>query len=142
MAGSRRPFVYTSDSGEQFLVQLDETIYEEQQLGFKSTLQGGSASGVIIRGNPIKMRYINCYRQQEGVTVRARFFVGDPTEDIYKNGGALVFGQEATANAPEKGIPWLVSSSIGEKRKFIGLIDTGKTEGDVDQIGATLPPAP
>lgn len=139
MAGSRRAFVYTSDAGEQFLVQLDESIYENQELGFGNTLTGGASAGVIIRGNPIKMRYINCYRQQDGITTRARFFVGDPQSNIYKQGGAFVPAQQATANATEGGIPWIVSSSIGEKRRFIGLVDTNKTDGDVDQIGATLP---
>ena len=138
MAGSLRTFVYTSDSGEEFVVRLDESTYEDTELGFKSTAAAASPP-VIVNGTPIKMRYVNCYRQEDGTTVRRRFWVGDPTMVIYRDGGKFTpTSTTSTGDAVEGGAAWFVSSSVGEKRKRIGLADTGQTEGDQDGVNQNL----
>lgn len=138
MAGSLRAFIYIGDDGLKYITRLDESTYEQSELGFADNNTSGGGLIPIIRGNPVKMRYINCYREENGTTVRRRFFVGKPDVDIFKVGGRLQLGGAQGANAVEAGGPWLVSSSVGEKRRFIGFADTGKKDGDQDQpaIGA------
>lgn len=137
MAGSRRAFVYTDDSGKEYVAQLDESTYEDAALGFKSALSGSDTPIPIIRGNPIKMRYINCFRDESGVTIRRRFFVGDNSQPCYQKGGTVTFGASPGPEDPEEGTSWQVSSSIGEKRRFIGGLDTGKKDGDQENVDLT-----
>lgn len=140
MAGSRRPFVYVADDGSEYAVNLDESTYEDAALGFKSSYTGDKVPPPIIRGNPIKMRYVNVFRDEDNVTIRRRFFVGDPGQPVYKDGGTLTFGSSPGAEDPEEGESWYVSSSVGEKRRFISMRDTAKKDGDVEAVGDAAPP--
>ena len=133
MAGSKRTFVYIADDGESYVVKLDESTYEQSELGFADNALPSGRLIPIIGKNPIQMRYINCYRTEGGNVVRRKFFVGKNDTDIYLNGGQLQLGGSQGATAVEAGTAWSVSSSVGEKRKFIGVEDTGRTDGDVDQ---------
>lgn len=137
MAGSLRAFIYIGDDGLKYITRLDESTYEQSELGFADNNTSGGGLIPIIRGNPVKMRYINCYRDEGGVTVRRRFFVGNPNVNIFKVGGSIQLGGTQGAAAVEAGKPWLVSSSVGEKRRFIGFADTGRLDGDQDQPATT-----
>lgn len=137
MAGSKRSFVYIADDGTAYLAKLDESTYEQSELGFADNAKPAGRIFPIIGKNPVQMRYINCYRTENGVVIRRKFFIGKTDTDIYLNGGQLQLGGTQGAAAVEGGAAWSVSSSVGEKRKFIGFEDTGRTDGDVDAPAGT-----
>lgn len=120
--GSRRYFMYTSDNGSEYAVELDESVYETVALGFE---QLPGQRDVLLAGNsrPVAMRYINCVRVDNNVTKRQKFFVG---------GAAAFVALQLAGTVTVEGDVWGISSVQGEQRKIVPLTDTEELDGDVD----------
>lgn len=130
MAGSRRFFQYTSDSGITYAVEIDEENGELADLGFTAIATGGN--GPLVQGRvlqassrrPLRMRYINCVAiNADGDTVRRQFWSGTNNNDLFR-GNVLTFSLG--------GLTWSVTSTRGEERQSIPVTDTGLTDGDID----------
>lgn len=120
--GSRRWFGYTADNGDDFAVELDESVYESVNLGMP-----GVASGAIplfaTSGRPIAMRKVNCSRVLNNTTLRASFFIG--TRAAYDT---LLASGVLTVD----GTSWNIKRGVGEQREFVPPTDTAALDGDVD----------
>ena len=131
MTGSRRWFEYTSDTGNTFAVELDESNYESADLGFGAIAPG--ADGPLAQGRvlqvsatrPLTMRYVNCFFiNNDNQKVTRSFYVGDPQADAFLNATpSIVVGNQT----------YSVTSSVGERRAGVALVDTGINDGDLDQ---------
>lgn len=120
--GSRRWFGYTTDSGVNFAVELDESTYESVNLGF-----GGVASGAIpivaTATVPLQMRRVSCSRVLNDETLRASFYVGTKAAfDTLLASGVLTVD----------GTAWNISKAFGEVLKIVPPTDTAQLDGDVD----------
>lgn len=120
--GSRRFFMYTADNGSEYAVDLDESIYETADLGFQQ-LPGQRDVLAATSTYPLKMRYINCSRVENNVTIRNRFFVGT---------NAAFIALQDTGSVTVDGTEWNISLPIGERRKLVPATDTGQQDGDND----------
>lgn len=121
--GSRRYFMYTSDNGSEYAVELDESIYEVTALGF-AALPGQRDVLGVNSTRPLRMRYVNCSRVNSNQqTERASFFVGS---------SAAFVALQNTGSVTVDGDQWNISSVRGEQRKLVPATDTGLLDGDVD----------
>lgn len=123
MAGSRRWFGYTADSGVVFGYELDESTYENAAFGMVPVPPGTLALS-IDSDRPLRPRYVNVVRVNlADETLRAKFYVGTTAALA-----ALVAAGQVTVD----GEVWGLSSYRGEQRKIIPLTDTEQLDGDVD----------
>lgn len=121
--GSRRWFGYTSNSGTNYAVELDESTYESANLGFPAV----SAGAIPIRATgrvPVAMRRVNCSRILNDETLRASFYVGTPT--------AMNTIITSLNTITVDGTAWNVQSAVGEVTKLIPSTDTAQLDGDID----------
>lgn len=134
MPGSRRWFEYTSDSGILYGMQLDESTYENQVLGFGQFLSSDVRTNeryLNTSGNKSvpQPRYALLARNDGDERFTRRVYVGDPTSAFWVSGKTLVVdGQTFT-----------VTSKIGEARRFPSPTDTGLNDGDIDDNFAAPP---
>lgn len=120
--GSKRWFGYESNAGEDFAVQLDESVYETADLGF--TAVAANALPISATGRlPFKLRRVACYRVEGQDTLRTDFFVG--TEAAL---AAIVTAKTITVG----GVVWNASKAFGEEVKIIPATDTEILDTDVD----------
>jgi hypothetical protein len=130
MAGSLDTFVYSSDTGQEFLVRLDKT----------NAIAGGFAlavpSNITLPALPnrIKMRVVNC-RSASGVT--RRIAVGSVGSDIWKGIKRQVDLFIITGDTA-KAYPFTISSRVGEKERYVILGESGQTDAPGS---GTTPPA-
>lgn len=121
--GSRRWFGYTSDTGIDYAVELDESTYESANLGFPAV----AAGAIPIRATgtkPVELRRVNCARVVNDETFRATFYVGTRTamDTIITSINPITVG----------GVSWGVLSAKGEINSLIPATDTAILDGDVD----------
>lgn len=142
--GSRKYFQYTSDSGDLYAMNLDESTYETVALGFGQTVDTENADYVGVLSatgtRPLSPRYFNVVgTDADNNTVKRRIFVGDADAAAWDDPQSFeitlltVSGNVATPTV------FRVTSAIGERRVFIPAIDTGLTDGDRDS-NLTAPP--
>lgn len=146
MAGSNRFFSYQDDLARTWNCNLDESTYEQIQLGFGQEPSAvASAAGRIARVSsrraPISLRYALCKGyDQHNVLVERKVYVGNTGAAIWQNPTAAAsvptlrdFSSPTTA-ANLRDVK--VSSLVGEVRRFIPAGDTGITDGDVETYPA------
>jgi len=112
MAGSIKWMQYTADSGEIFVVKVDEGNGEA--LGFDD-YAGTGEGNLLPRG--FQMRYVNAI---SAAGVQRRFWVGDPLDPLFAAGGTVTIDSVA----------YNITSSRGEKRTRPRGNDSGQLDGD------------
>lgn len=127
MSGSRRWGQYESDDGLNFAVELDEDTRESASLDFgvvdlSETVEQGRVL-MVTGSRPLKMRYVNANRVANGTTIRRSFPVGTLAAFSSIKGSQVI---------NVGGIPWNVSSLIGERSILIPSQDTAQLDGDSD----------
>lgn len=132
--GSRRWFEYTSDSGQLYGMQLDESTYENQVLGFGQFLSGDVRSNnrfLNTSGNKAipAPRYALLARRAGDERFSRKVLVGDPQSAFWVSGQVIVLDGET----------YTVTAKIGEQRRFPSPTDTGLNDGDIDDNFAAPP---
>jgi len=125
--GSKKWFGYETDAGQNLAVQLDESIYESNNLGFPAVAAGAmpvSATGKL----PVQLRKVNCSRILNDETLRASFYVGTR---------AAMDTAVGIGTITVDGTAWQIQSAQGEVAKVIPGTDTAQLDGDIDNIFAT-----
>ena len=136
MAGSRRHFGYSDDNGRVYVVNLDESTYENLFLSFEQTIDNNVYSdlGRRIKASsktPIAMRYILCQRLDgDGRVVKRKVFVGSINSLVWGTGINSI-----TLDGENYGI----TAKIGEQRAILPGTDTGLVDGDVENEITTTP---
>lgn len=131
MAGSRKTVVYTADSGDQYLVNLDESNTELDGFGFLDYDDALAAAGTA---KPFpsgwEMRYINTVfvGLSPANISRRKLFIGN---------GSVVAAVLGLASVL---LPWYVGGGgyngyvptgyVAESRKSMSPLDTGLVDGD------------
>lgn len=119
MSGSRKWMVYTTDTGVQFLTEIDESNGEA--CGFADcTVEN---QNLPLLPSRFKMRYINCVAAgASGEDIRRKFWVGTVAALT-----TIVGDRAVTVD----GVGYNVRSFRGEKGTLPIPIDTGITDGDI-----------
>jgi hypothetical protein len=126
MSGSRVWRSYTSDDGNVYNINVDESKAEASLPG------GGSALGPFIPGAPTiprgvqKLRRVNCFNSANAAQ-RAIIKIG--TIASYNS---IVSGSTISEGAGDGtiAITWVVSSKRGEQSRLPIQLDTGLIDGD------------
>ena len=134
MAGSRRKFRYTSDSGTPYSISLDESNGE-------ATVTGGARITEDISGGETNKpqgftpRYVLTFLQSNPL-IKRKFIVGDidAVQALSIAPGTISAPVYALADGsvPPAAV-WVVTSYRGEKAPVAGAAnggDTGLTDGD------------
>jgi hypothetical protein len=127
MAGSIKEMLYTSDTGEIWLVKVDESNGEA--FGF-ADFTGVETFNQVGVPPGAQMRYVN-WRSDTG-QLKRKFWVGKPDHTGFINGGAVTV---ATLNGNTAvPLPGNLTSAVGEKRRLPNTStageDTGLNDGD------------
>jgi hypothetical protein len=127
MAGSIKQMLYTSDTDEVWLVNVDESNGELFGFADYTGAEAFDQFGVPPGG---KMRYVN-WRADDGRLTR-RFWVGTPDNTAFLAGGSITV---VTLNgSTAQSIVGTLTSAVGEKRRLASTstagVDTGLTDGD------------
>lgn len=142
MAGSKRPFTYTDDQSRLWNVELDESTYEQTELGFGQGVSAVAlAAGRKLRATgkrqPVSMRYVIIKgTDQDGITVSRKVYVGATTAAIWT-------APNTPANLPD--LPdysdpntsqflenAAVTFVVGERRTSPIGADSGILDGDIE----------
>lgn len=133
MAGSRRWFEYIDDFGIPYMVELDETLGENANMGFNPISAAARAGRRILRvssDRSLKARYLLAYYvDTDGRPVYRKFYVG--RQD------APVWGASETVDIG--GQTYNITTKAGEVRYFVPPEDTGLIDGDVDSNDIVVP---
>lgn len=119
MAGSRKWFVYTSDSGTDYAINRDESNLEAINAGQQDYVEA-TAVNIAIPVN-VKPRYCR-FRSADG-TVSRNIVALTPT--IYN---AIAVGSEITDGPSGKTL--FLTEKVGERIRFPYAVDTNLTDGD------------
>lgn len=115
MAGSRAWYVYSSDDGNQYAVELDEDAATINTAGF-TVYSGQVVLPLMPKG--MKMRYVNAIQSTgAGAGFRSRRIFCGTTES------ALFSGTAATVTV--NGMNYVVSSTRGERQRKPKAAPTG-----------------
>ena len=128
-SGSRRYFGYFRDDGTEMYAHLDESTYEDTDLGMAQAVtlavfQNPNNRLIVSNKSNIIPRYINTVQvtgDQAGS--KRKFFVGSVSAPVW---GATVnsFAHEVQT--------YSILSKVGEVRKYPPLTDTYQLDGDLD----------
>lgn len=123
MAGSNRKFRYTSDDGEDYAINRDESNTE--------VLNGTTAIPSDVGSLPDG--YVTRYALLRSTTTGKQRKIVVLTPDIF---AALDGGSDYTLQVvgDADGETFRVSSLIGEKRQGLFIDDSGDTDGDNDPV--------
>jgi hypothetical protein len=128
MTGSRRWFQYEADNGKKYAVELDESTYETNALGFEAIDASATVGeGRVLQASakrPLRMRYVMLYRKVGGDIKRRKVYCGKK--------GVDVFTGQAQSVEIDGGVAWSILSTIGERRKGVPQKDTAQLDGDED----------
>lgn len=110
--GERKTFLYTSDRGTQYNMDLDNSL--GLPVGNTPSTDGSldaiSATGTL----PLKPRYINVVATNDD-SIRKRIVIGSPTNPLF-------LGTTSTFTA--NGVEFTVLSSRGEQRPRLRVLST------------------
>ena len=122
MAGSIKEMLYTSDTGERWLVKVDESNGEVFNFDDFSGVEPFDQVGVPPGAS---MRYVN-WKSDSG-QLKRRFWVGKPNSAAFIEGGAVTVavlnGNAAVA------LPGNLTSAIGETRRLPNVSTAGEDSG-------------
>lgn len=116
---SKKDMVYTSDTGELFVVKISEAIGES--MGF-ADYETSTVAKEIPKG--LTMRTVS-FADATG-KVKGSYPVGTPTTPVFVEGGTITVGRKGKAD----GVTCAVTGAIGEKRRILAANDTGQQNGD------------
>ena len=151
MAGSQKWFVYESDHGIKFAVQMDESNAEA--MGFEhygSAQMAASQLPAPYTITPVptnlEMRYANCIAKftdsvTGGLVTKSKSFL-IPTIDTLKSflstaGGRILPAQSVIHNGISQNVVFHIISTVGEKWKNLPTsYDTYQDDGDNVEDGA------
>jgi len=119
MAGSRKWFVYTSDSGVDFAIERDESLTEAVNGGTQDYADGVSITAAVPRN--LKPRTLT-YETSDGRQSRT---VVALTVNIFN--GALA----AVPSFSDAGATFFLKRRVGETFRLPFAIDTGLNDGDI-----------
>lgn len=122
MAGSRKWFVYTTDSGADYAIQLDESNTEAVNGAAQDFVSGLAATDAVPRN--IKPREI-FYQNSSGTRVIRCVAL---TQVIYN--GAISGGVSTISDPLNPGANLSLVRANGEKLRIPYAIDTGLDDGD------------
>lgn len=130
MAGSRRSFIYTTDSGKKLKVLLDESNYNGTGLGFTLPAASDNTETHNVTRSALKMRYITVINgSQDGGPELRRLFVGTrQVFDAYAKGGILTL-RPAGSGSEGGNVVYDILGATPERRRLISNKDTFKTDG-------------
>lgn len=122
MAGSKKNFLYTSDSGAEYIVSLDKSN-TRQINGTSGIIDGTNNPGISVPRN-IRVREVFYINASGTRTIRAVPL----TPAIYS---ALLTPPFATFPDPidSTGAALTLARASGEKRSIPRITDTGQTDG-------------
>jgi hypothetical protein len=120
MSGSRKWFVYTSDLGVDYAIQLDESNTEAVNAGTQDFPNNGTIQAALPRN--IKARYLR-FRSPDGATVRKCVAL---TAAIFGN-----IGPGSTIPNPNGAGDLILTAKVGEKITVPIGPDTGLNDGDI-----------
>jgi hypothetical protein len=121
MTGSRKWFVYTTDAGEDFALQLDESNTEAVNGETQDYADGTNIPNALPRN--IKARYVeytDTLRRQKVKCIAL-------TQAIYQG---LINGDVASIDNPNGGGQLNFIAAVGEARRLPFSVDTGLIDGD------------
>lgn len=116
---SKKAMIYTSDSGQTYIVNISENIGEA--FGFDDQTDVSTAVE-IPKG--FTMRKVT-FSSNSGF-VAGSYHCGKPTTPIYSFGGTILVPRKGKAT----GVTVTVTGAQGEKRRFLGAADTSQSSGD------------
>ena len=117
---SKKSMVYTSDSGQLYIVNLSENIGEA--FGFDDQTDVSTA---VEMPKGFIMRKVT-FSSASGF-VAGSYPCGKPTTPIYAFGGTILVPRKGKAS----GVTVTVTGAQGEKRRFLGAVDTAQSSGDI-----------
>ena len=122
MAGSIKEMLYTSDTGEIWLVKVDESNGEVFNFSDFTGVEAFDQVGVPPGAS---MRYVN-WKSDSG-QLKRRFWVGKPNSAAFIEGGAVTVavlnGNTAVL------LPGNLTSAIGEVRRLPNVSTAGEDSG-------------
>ena len=136
MSGSKTKFIYNSDTRDglilnQKLVNLDES--NTRALGFVpvTAISLGLLPNKQVQKLNGNERYINLIGNTlGGEQITRRLIVPDSDNSFFQNGGNITLSVlTGSNNLTSESVVFTVTSSIGEKRFFTRILDTGLTDG-------------
>lgn len=132
MAGSRRSFLYTTDSGKKLKVMLDESNYDTTGLGFQLPSASDQSETHNVVHSALKMRYIRVINgaQDGGPEIRKLYIGTRQVFDTYAKGGILTI-KPAGSGSEGSNVTYDILGAVPEKRRLISNKDTFKTDGDI-----------
>jgi len=119
---SRKTMVYLTDDGKALPVQINENYGEK--LGFADYT--GPIPSELAAPNYLRFEMRKIYASDSTGKVKQSFYVGNPDEAIYTEGGSIIVPRKGKAN----GLTLFVTGSVGEKKTFPNAGDTGQQSGD------------
>ena len=121
MAGSRKWFVYTTDAGENFSIQLDESNTEAVNGAVGDYDDSTNIPNAVPRNvKPRYVEYTNARRTQKIKCIAL-------TPTIYQD---LIGGSVPTVDNPNGGGSLSFIAAVGEVRRIPFALDTGLIDGD------------
>jgi len=119
---SKKTMVYLTDDGKAIPVQINENYGEK--LGFADYT--GPIPAELAAPHYLRFEMRKIYASDSTGKVKQSFYVGNPDEPIYVEGGTITVPRKGKAN----GLVLNVTGSVGEKKSFATAGDTGQTSGD------------
>lgn len=127
MAGSRDWFIYTSDTGQRFVVNLDESNAEAA--GFPHFQLNNVAEQLPTLPANMDMRFVYAYNTATP-DIRRRFYVPTLAALTTFLQTRQIGAQTYPGTAPT---PWTISTYRGERRRKLPVVlDTGLNDGDFE----------
>jgi len=128
MAGSKKTFVYKSDTGTDYAVTLDESNGELLSAGFTDLDDGVGPLNGLPRN--LKMRYVNCINSATGAT--RKIFIGNKDAALFLQGGIVLLNLIASITGIGALLPFRITLAVGEILSRYNPNDTGLLDGDED----------
>ena len=131
MAGSRRSFIYTTDSGKKLKVELDESNYDTTGLGFNMPSASDTTETHNVTRSALKMRYIRVINgAQDGGPELRKLYVGTRAVFDKLALGGIITLKPAGSGSEGSNVNYDILGAVPEKRRLISNKDTFKTDGD------------
>lgn len=141
MSGSLDKFIYNSDTADglilnQKIVKLDES--NTRALGFLpvTAISLGLLANKQVQKLNGNERYVNIIGNTlGGEQITRRLIVPDQDNTFFQNGGNITLPVlTGGTNSTVENVVFTVTSSVGEKKFFTRILDTGLTDGTTNIV--------
>lgn len=131
MAGSLRPFLYSSDDGEQYKIKRDESNTETVNAASDQE-DGVPPAGTSSLPDGYETRYALLYQVSDP---RIKRKVTILSQEVFASlDGGTDYSLAVVGSTPQN---FRISSLIGEKREGLTNIDTSQNDGDAEATDET-----